>query len=407
MTLDNQLQMFNNTFNSDNLNLEDSFLNSEPIPVLNSEEPSNNNLPESEPLEDNTQVLLDKLESIPVYTLVDDQGAALVANNDDGGKVARVFISQEDANQFVDRLKDENPELASLRVVPISLVQIYQLDISQENTENDLDFAFIPEEEAVEDANSVSEEYQGGVPLFVAGDGKEDRGFLTIEQNGQQVIPFFFNLAQLEETIAKFEEQQPEIADIVSIEVVPLESVIETFETSNDEELEKIVLVPTNESIEFLQSTDSKVDVYRFFNKDTGGHFYTSSEAEKDSIVTNLPNYSLEGVSYEAVDPLTGGDNSGVVHRFRNQNTGVHIYTIDEIERSFIAENLSNYEYEGEAFAAYTFQVEGTIPIHRFYNSELDAHFYTPSETEREFVENDLPNYDYEGIAYYAYPSDI
>ncbi len=407
MTSNNRLQIFNDLFNSDNLNLEGSSLNSEPIPVLNLEEPSNNNLPESEPLEDNTQVLLDKLESISVFTIADDQNSPLVAN-DDGRKVAGVFISQEDANQFVDRLKDENPELANqVRVVPIPLVQIYQLDISQENTENDLDFAFVPEEEAVEDANSVSEEYQGGVPLFVAGDGDKDRGYLTVEQNGQQVIPFFFNLAQLEETIAKVKEQQPELADTLSIEVVPLESVIETFETSDDEELKKIVLVATNESIEFLQSTDSNVDVYRFFNKDTGVHFYTSSEAEKDSIVTNLPNYSLEGVSYEAVDPLTGGDNSGVVHRFRNQNTGVHIYTIDEIERSFIAENLSNYEYEGEAFAAYTFQVEGTIPIHRFYNSELDAHFYTPSETEREFVENDLPNYDYEGIGYYAYSSDI
>ena len=396
MISDNQLQISNDTFNSDNPNLEDSFINSEPIPVLNPEEP----------LEDNT-VLLDKLESIPVFTLANEQGAPLVANDDDR-KVSGVFISQEDANRFLDRLKDENPELASqVRVIPISLVQIYQLDISQENTENDLDFAFVPEEEAVEDANNISEEYQGGVPLFVARNDDEDRGYLSIEQDGQQVIPFFFNLTRLEETIVKVREQQPEIADTLSIEIVILENVIETFETSDDENLEQIILVPTKESIEFLQSADSKVDVYRFFNEDTGVHFYTSSEAEKDSIVANLPNYSLEGVSYEAVDPLTGADNSDVIHRFRNQNTGVHIYTIDETERSFIAENLSNYEYEGEVFAAYTFQVEGTIPIHRFYNSELDAHFYTPSETERESVENDLPNYDYEGIAYYAYSSDI
>ena len=394
MTSDNRLQMFNDTVNSDNFNLEDSFLNSEPIPVLNLEEPSNNNT-----------VLLDKLESIPVFVLADEQGSALVANND-GQIISGAFISQEDANQFVDRLKEERPELANqVRVIPIPLVKIYQLDRSLENTENDVDFAYVPEEEAVEDANSVSEEYQGGVPLFVAVD--EDREFLTIEQNGQQVIPFFFNLAQLEETIAKFKEQQPEIADTISIEVVALESVIETFETRDDEELEQIILVPTNQSREFLQFVNLQVDVYRFFNKDTGVHFYTSSEAEKDSILANLPNYSLEGVSYEAVDPLTGTDNSSVVHRFLNQNTGAHIYTIDETERSFIAENLSNYEYEGEAFAAYTFQVEGTIPIHRFYNSELDAHFYTPSETERESVENNLPNYDYEGIAYYAYSSDI
>ena len=216
----------------------------------------------------------------------------------------------------------------------------------------------------------------------------------------------FFDLAGVEELVARYEEENPELAGTLSIEVYPLEGVIETFETSDDPNLNKIVLVPTSESIDFLNSVSSTSDsqnVYRFLNQDTGVHFYTASEEEKDSIA-DLPNYTLEGVSYQAVDPLTGMDNANPVHRFRNKNTGVHIYTINEEERSFIAENLTNYEYEGEVFTAYTSQVEGTIPVHRFYNSALDAHFYTASETERDIVENDLPSYEYESIAYYAYP---
>ena len=214
-------------------------------------------------------------------------------------------------------------------------------------------------------------------------------------------------MEQLEELTTRFVEQQPELAGTLTIEAVPLEGVIETLATDNDPLLEQIVLVPTEESLEFLESVDNdREDVYRFFNQETGVHFYTASEVERDSIIENLPNFSLEGTSYEVIDPLTGSSDTNVVHRFRNQNTGVHIYTIDEAERSFIAENLSNYEYEGEVFAAYTSEIEGTIPIHRFYNLELDAHFYTPSEAERESVENDLPNYEYEGVAYYAYSVD-
>ena len=182
----------------------------------------------------------------------------------------------------------------------------------------------------------------------------------------------------------------------------------------------QIVLVPTEESREFLESNNDnsnnsnnandsgdRNNVYRFFNEDTGVHFYTSSEVERDNIIDNLPNFSSEGVSYQVVDPLTGEANTSVVHRFLNQNTGVHVYTASATERSFIEESLPNYQYEGEVFAAYSSQVPGTIPVHRFYNTQADAHFYTPSEAERESVENNLPNYEYEGVAYYAYPADI
>ena len=363
---------------------------------------------------DNTGSLSAKLDPVPVFTIADEQGAPLVATGDDGEKVAGVFISQAEAEQFVVQLQEENPELATqVRVVPVSLGEVYNLSESAQTEESGLNFAYVPEEESVADATNVQnangEQYEGGVPLFVARNGPEG-GYLTIERDGQQVIPFFFDLEQLEDLVARFEEQRPELAGNINIDVVPLEGVIETFETSEDPILDQIVLVPTEESIEFVQSTEDsnsdRQDVYRFFNQDTGVHFYTSSEVERDSIVDGLPNFNLEGVSYEVVDPLTGMEDANVVHRFRNQDTGVHIYTINEAERSFIADNLNNYEYEGEVFAAYTSQVEGTIPVHRFYDSQLDSHFYTPSEAERESVENDLPNYNYEGIAYYAYSAD-
>jgi len=202
--------------------------------------------------------VLEKLDPVPVFTIADEQGAPLVASGEDEAKVAGVFISQGDANEFVNQLKTENPELAEkVKVVPVSLGEVYKLAGSAEGEENALNFAYVPQEEAVTSAKTIGEAneqpYQGGVPLFVARGG-EGKGYLTFERNSQQVIPFFFDKAQLEEMVARFKEQEPEVAANVDIEVHPLEGVIETLETGSDEILEKIVLVPSAESIEFLQN---------------------------------------------------------------------------------------------------------------------------------------------------------
>lgn len=199
--------------------------------------------------------IVQKLNPVPVFTIADEQGAPLVASGEDDAKVAGVFISQQDANNFVTRLESQNPDLASkVQVVPVRLGEVYQL--AQENSEtNDLNFAYVPNEAAVNDAKTVSgTEYAGGVPLFVA-KGGEDNGYLTIEQDSQQVIPFFFEKQQLENMVEKFKTQDPDLAATVNIEVVPLEGVIQTLQDNDDPMLSKIVLVPSTESIQFLQQS--------------------------------------------------------------------------------------------------------------------------------------------------------
>ena len=136
--------------------------------------------------------VLEKLDPVPVFTIADEQGAPLVASGDDEAKVAGVFISQEDANQFVNQLKDKNPELAEkVKVVPVSLGEVYKLAGTAQTEENALNFAYVPQEEAVASAKTIGEAnqqpYQGGVPLFVA-KGGEDKGYLTIEKDSKQVI---------------------------------------------------------------------------------------------------------------------------------------------------------------------------------------------------------------------------
>ncbi|GAB4530871.1 MAG: hypothetical protein Tsb0014_13910 [Pleurocapsa sp.] len=202
-----------------------------------------------------------KLAPVPVFTIADEQGAPLVASGENDAKVAGVFISQEDANEFVTQLQSKNAELASkVKVVPVSLGEVYKLAESNQSQENALNFAYVPEEEAVNSAKTIlqaaGQEYKGGVPLFVA-KGGEKQGYLTIEANSQQVIPFFFEKEQLDSMVNKFKEQKPELAGDVKIEVVPLENVIETLKTSDDEMLQKIVLMPSTESLEFLQKNNN------------------------------------------------------------------------------------------------------------------------------------------------------
>ena len=160
-------------------------------------------------------------------------------------------------------------------------------------------------------------------------------------------------------------------------------------------------IVAVEDTLANLNPEDSTV--YRFLNSDTGVHLYTSSEVERDAILENLPNYVSEGAAYVSVDPFTGSPEPEKVYRFLNSDTGTHLYTVSDVERQAVEENLPNFSLETESFFAFAEEQPGTIPVYRFLNTDTGAHFYTPSETERESVEETLPNYQSEGIAYYAF----
>ncbi|MEL6438324.1 MAG: peptidylprolyl isomerase [Cyanobacteria bacterium J06621_8] len=144
--------------------------------------------------------------------------------------------------------------------------------------------------------------------------------------------------------------------------------------------------------------------VFRFLNTDTGAHFYTGSEVERQFVADNLPNYNFEGGAFVSVDPFTGSPEPQEIFRLLNQDTGTHLYTISEFEQESVVNNLPNFSLETSSFFGYAEAEEGTIPVYRFFNTQTGAHFYTPSETEREFIIDNLPNYQVEGIAYHMFP---
>lgn len=208
--------------------------------------------------------IMEKLQPVPVFTVTDPQGAPLVATIPDGQNkaqpVAGVFISQKDAQAFVERLKREKPDVArNVQVVPVSLAQIYKLKQENRNKPDGLNFAFIPTQQQMQSAQTImtqsgqqGQQFQG-TPLFVARGG-QDNGYLTIQEGGKQIIPFFFDKEQLQAMVDRFKQQKPDLASTVKVEAVPLEGVMYTLQTSNNQELNNIVIVPSQEALSFLRS---------------------------------------------------------------------------------------------------------------------------------------------------------
>ncbi len=207
--------------------------------------------------------IVQKLGPVPVFTITDAKGAPLVASDNDNkkeGGVAGVFINQKDAEAFVNQLKTKNPELAkTVRVVPVSLGEVYKLDQASSSKPNSLEFAYVPAKQQVDAAMALlkqsgqDEKKFQGTPLFVAKAGKE-KGYLTVKQADKQVIPFFFNKEELQSMLDRFKKQQPNLASTVEIQVVNLEGVIETMQSRNDTQLNQIMLVPPKASIDFVRS---------------------------------------------------------------------------------------------------------------------------------------------------------
>ncbi len=149
------------------------------------------------------------------------------------------------------------------------------------------------------------------------------------------------------------------------------------------------------------KAATSSVTVYRFYNSATRAHFYTSSEAEKNTVLLNMPFFSYDGAVFTAAGLPDAG--LSPVYRFFNRQTGVHFYTISETEKDDILARLPQFQLDGPAYFASEVSGSGFIPVHRFYLPAKGYHFYTASEEEKNHVEANLgQTYRYEGIGYYV-----
>lgn len=150
------------------------------------------------------------------------------------------------------------------------------------------------------------------------------------------------------------------------------------------------------------ENTIVKSEVYRFFNPDAGGHFFTTDLLEKE-IVPTVTNFTPEGVGFRAISLDLGNATGAVpVHRFYNSERGSHFFTINEIERQSVA-SLEEFEYEGVGFGAFAIKTSAMVPVFRFFDSVNGGHFFTANSLEKEGIQTSLPELVFEGEAFFAF----
>lgn len=128
-------------------------------------------------------------------------------------------------------------------------------------------------------------------------------------------------------------------------------------------------------------------NMYRMYNPNSGEHFYTVSEAERDHLVSVGWNY--EGIAWIA--PNQGEP----VYRLYNPNAGDHHYTLSAGEKDHLVS--VGWNYEGVAWYS-----GGGVPLYRAYNpiAVAGAHHYT---TEKGELNNIVQaGWKDEGIAWYG-----
>jgi thermitase len=167
--------------------------------------------------------------------------------------------------------------------------------------------------------------------------------------------------------------------------------------------------VTANKSVTVSFAADgtppSLMPVYRFYNLKMGVHFYTASATEMATVRDTLyRTYRLEGVAYNLNTANLANNTS--LYRFYNIKKGVHFYTASEAEKDSVVRTLSStYRLEGVAYRVCATPVAGATPVYRFYNLKQGVHFYTASEAEKANVVRTLSStYHLEGVGYYLAP---
>lgn len=152
-----------------------------------------------------------------------------------------------------------------------------------------------------------------------------------------------------------------------------------------DQKVYSAATIPTRVAAVYIATTDpvtptptpgpapiTKVTMHRLYNPNSGEHFYTASDNEKNTLARIGWNY--EGLGWVA--PKTS---SKPVYRLYNENAGDHHYTMNKGERDALV--AVGWKYEGVGW--YSADANGA-PLYRQYNPNAQAgsHNYTLSMGE-------------------------
>ena len=155
-------------------------------------------------------------------------------------------------------------------------------------------------------------------------------------------------------------------------------------------------------TIDLAASTTSR-PVYRFWSPQNQTHFFTMNGDEANSIMANYPSYiwTFEGERFRAFPTQIAG--TVPLHRFWSPRLSGHFYTTNEGEKNSVINDYDDFTwtYEGVAFYVYPsdFTALPTLSVARFWSPQNQHHFYTASAQEAQVVRENYPAriWTYEG----------
>ncbi|MBS0319814.1 MAG: hypothetical protein JSR18_04670, partial [Proteobacteria bacterium] len=150
-------------------------------------------------------------------------------------------------------------------------------------------------------------------------------------------------------------------------------------------------------------AADTAQPVFRFFNIDTGTHFYTTSVSDRDTVLRLWPQFLYEGPKFYA--SITSAPDTVPVFRFYDTSTSTHFYTSSTSERDQVLATKPTFLYEGPVYYVPTGDGTDREPLYRFYNTRTNAYFYADGDTNRDIVLANWPWFQLQGVAYYIYTS--
>ncbi|BAY17261.1 hypothetical protein NIES2109_14210 [Nostoc sp. HK-01] len=216
------------------------------------------------------QQIKEKLDSVPVYLITNDKGLPLSRPLPEGqngqklgGSVTGVYLSRQEAQAFIKQLQSTNkdPKMAdivkSLQVTAVPLGIIYQQLQQTKNQPNRLVFAFKPVEQDVKGALELLN--QSGqkidqfrsVPIFAVRFAP-DQGYVPIKltNDKEQVVPLFVSKQDAQGLLNQVKPKYPK----ADIQVIDIDGVIKTLQDKNEDWLKQVVLVPSQESREYIRT---------------------------------------------------------------------------------------------------------------------------------------------------------
>ena len=200
--------------------------------------------------------ILRKLESIPVFLIVNSDGQSLTASvgeaSDEEIQVPIVFLNSTEAENFLTEATNEGSPIANgaqLAVLPLD--EVYSEASSQLDSPNTL--VYIPSAVSVQWATQIAQQEFQGVPLYAAIDLEREQYLLT----GDNQLPMFFSFTDLQSQVSALIESNPTIEESIGIEVTTLEGILSNMAANDpdiDQFLELVQFVPSSQTLEYLET---------------------------------------------------------------------------------------------------------------------------------------------------------